>query len=161
MLNKYIEGSEIMPMSAEWLFHYRDVNTGQEWTEGPFINKITQGGFNNQAALFIGEVPSNTAAMHLVIGDNAVAALLDDDIADMGEVTRKAIASKTRTGSLVRLRAFFLATEANGDHECIGIVARSTDVAGSGELLNRLVQPFSKSSNTVLTVEVKWNFQGV
>ncbi|MEN6349342.1 MAG: hypothetical protein ABFD08_08115 [Syntrophomonas sp.] len=158
---KYLRRGETSPITAEWTFHFRDVVTGHEWTEGPFKNKITQGGLNNQAALFVGEVPSSTAAMHMVLGSNGTAAQLSDVIADMGETARKALASKTRSGSLARLRAYLTQNEGNGDHECVGLVARATDQAGSGELLNRLVQPISKTSRTVLTIEIKWTYEGV
>jgi hypothetical protein len=148
-------------ITAEWLFHYKDITTGRRWTVGPFHNKVVQGGLENLAALLICEVPSETAAMHCVIGSSSTPAQLNDTVANMGEVFRKAITSKSRQGAMARLRTFFQTTEANGDHQCMGIVARSTDQAGSGVLLNRLVQPFSKASNTVLTIEVRWSFQGV
>jgi len=148
-------------ISAEWLFHYKDITTGQRWTLGPFRNKVVQGGLENLAALLIGEVPSETAAMHCIVGANSTAAQSDDDVSDMGETYRKAITSKSRQGAMARLRTFFQTSEANGDHQCVGIVARSTDQAGSGVLLSRLVQPFSKSENTVLTVEVRMTLQEV
>jgi len=148
-------------VAAEWLFHYKDTTTGRRWTLGPFRNKVVQSGLENLAALLIGEVPSETAAMHCVIGSNSTAAQSDDDVSDMGETYRKAITSKSRQGAMARLRTFFQTTEANGDHQCVGIVARSTDQAGSGILLNRLVQPFSKAGNTVLTIEVRMTFQEV
>ena len=156
-----ITGKEKTAVTAEWFFHYEDAMTGHKWTIGPIKNKVVQGGLENQAALLTGEVPSTTAAMHCVIGSSAVAATLNDDIADMSEVTRKAITSKSRQGAMARLRTFLQTTEANGNHQCVGIVARSTDAAGGGVLLNRLVQPFSKTSNTVLTIEVRWTFKEV
>lgn len=154
-------GKEKTGVLAEWLFHYEDVVTGAKWTLGPFRNKVVQGGLDNMASLLIGENPSTTAAMHCVIGSNSAAAATTDTIATMTEVARKAITSKSRTGAMARLRTFFGTSEANGNHQCVGIVARSTDAAGSGTLLNRLVQPFSKTSSTVLTIEVRWTFQGV
>jgi len=156
-----MEHQEGILVAAEWLFHYKDITTGRRWTLGPFRNKVVQGGLENMAALLIGEVPSETAAMHCVIGSNSTAAQSDDNVSDMGEVFRKAITSKSRQGAMARLRTFFQTSEANGDHQCVGIVARSTDQAGSGVLLNRLVQPFSKTDNAVLTIEVRIAFQGV
>lgn len=156
-----MEGYEKIEVCADWLFHYEDIATGYKWTQGPYRNKVVQLGLENLAALLIGEVSSTTAAVHCVIGSSAVAAAIDDDITDMGEVTRKAITSKSRQGAMARLRTFFGTAEANGDHQCVGIVARATDQAGSGALLNRLVQPFSKADNTNLTIEVRWTFQGV
>lgn len=152
--------SELATITADWSFHYRDINTGREWTQGPYKNKVVQSGLNNLASLLIGENSSETAAMHIILGCSEVSAQSTDEVADMGEVVRKVISAKTRTGSLARLRTFFQPNEANGDYHCVGVAARSTDVAGSGELLNRLVFPFSKTSNMVLSVEVKWNFVG-
>lgn len=146
---------------AEWLLRYEDVATGQKWTMGPYKNKVVQGGLDNQAALLIGEVSSITAVTHCVIGSSAVAAALDDDISDMGEVARKAITSKIRSGAMARLRTFLSTSEGNGNHQCVGLVARGTDTVGSGTLLNRLVQPFSKTSSTNLTIEIRWTNQGV
>jgi len=156
-----MEHNEKIGMFAEWLFHFDDIITDQRWTLGPFRNKVVQSGLENMDALLIGEVPSETAAMHCVIGSNSTAAQSDDNVSDMGETHRKAITSKSRQGAMARLRTFFQTTEANGDHQCVGIVARSTDQAGSGVLLNRLVQPFSKMDNVVLTIEVRMTFQGV
>jgi len=148
-------------VSADWLFCYENIETGEKWTQGPFKNKVVQGGLENLAALLIGEVPSGSAALHCVIGSSDVPAQLDDDITDMGEVARKIITSKSRQLVVARFRTFLQTHEANGDHQCVGLAARSTDQAGSGVLLNRLVQPFSKADNTVLTIEVRFTFQGV
>ena len=156
-----MECFEKINVYAEWLLHYEDVDTGQKWTLGPYKNKVVQLGLENLAALITGEVSSLTAATHCVIGSSAVAAASDDDITDMVEVARMPITSKTRQGAMARLRTFFQSAEGVGDHQCVGIVARATDAAGSGTLLNRLVQPFSKAANTNLTIEVRWTFQGV
>lgn len=156
-----MECFEKIEVCADWLFLYEDLDTGQKRTLGPYRNKVVQLGLENLAALLTGEVSSLTATTHCVIGNSAVAAATNDDIADMGEVARKAITSKSRQGAMARLRTFFSTSEANGDHQCVGIVARATDQAGSGVLLNRLVQPFSKASNTNLTIEVRMTFQGV
>ncbi len=156
-----IQRNEITGAVVEWLFHFRDVDTGKQWTEGPYNNKVVQGGLENLASLLIGEVTSDTAVTHVVLGDSAVAAAINDDITAMGEVIRKDITSKTRSGAMARFRTFFQTAEANGDFACVGLVARGTNVPGSGVLLNRLVQPFSKASNTVMTVEVRWIHQGV
>ena len=153
--------SENISITAEWFFHYEDIDTGRKWTEGHYKNKVVQSGLENLAALLIGEHPSPTAAMHCVIGSSSAPAQANNTLPDMGEVTRKVITSKSRQGAMARLRTFFGSDEANGDHQCVGIVARATDQVGSGVLLNRLVQPFSKASNTNLTIEVRWIFQGV
>lgn len=158
---KLFRAHEETGVKAEWLFHYEDVDTGKKWTLGPYKNKVVQGGLDNQAALLVGEVPSTTAAMHCVIGSNSAAAATMDTISTMTEVARGDITAKSRSGAMARLRTFFGTSEANGDHNCVGLVARSTDTAGSGVLLNRLVQAFSKTSSMVLTVEVRVTFTGV
>lgn len=152
---------KIVGIVVDWLLRFEDMSIERGWVLGPYRNKVVQGGLENLADLIIGGVPSETAAAHIVIGSNSAPAQSDDDLSDIGEVARKALASKSRQGATARLRAFFLADEANGDHQCLGLVARSTDVAGTGTLLSRLVQPFSKDSNTVLTVEVRWTFTEV
>lgn len=152
---------ENVAVTAEWLFSYEDINTGHKWTIGPYRNKVVQTGLENLATLMTGEVSSLTAATHCVIGSSDVAAAIDDDVSDMGEVERLPITSKSHQGAIARLRTFFGSGEGNGDHECVGLVARATDQTGSGTLINRLVQPFSKASNQVLTIEVLWTFQGV
>ena len=152
---------EQIGVCAEWLFHYEEVATGEKWTLGPYKNTVVQGGLDNMAALLIGENPSTTAAMHCVIGSNATAAATTDTLTAMTEVARGDVTSKTRSGAIARLRAFFGTSEANGNHQCVGLVARSTDTAGSGVLLNRLVQAFSKTASTILTIEVRWTFAGV
>jgi hypothetical protein len=153
--------NEKISIIAEWFFHYEEPATGRKWTLGPFKNKVVQGGLENMAALLIGEVPSPTAAMHCVIGSNDAAANINDTIADMTEVARMPIASKTRTGAMAVLRSYWGINEGIGDHQCAGIVARSTDQAESGVLLHRIVQPFSKAANMTLTIEVRVTYQGV
>ena len=156
-----MDNNENIGITAEWFFRYKDIDTGRKWTDGPFENKVVQDGLANLAALLIGEYPSTTAAMHCVIGSNSTAAQVNDTLVDMNEVFRKTITSKTRSGAMARLRTFLGTSEGNGDHQCVGLAARATDQAGSGVLLNRLVQPFSKAGNTNLTIEVRWTFQGV
>lgn len=160
-IKNFFGNREIIGISAEWLFHYEDIRTGRKWTVGPTKNKIVQGGLTNMASLLIGDRPSETAAMHCVIGSSDIPADISDTLTDMSEVARKAITSKSRTGTMARLRTMFGTSEGNGDHQCVGIVARSTDAAGSGTLLNRLVQPFSKTDSAVLIIEVRWTFTGV
>lgn len=145
---------------VEWLFEWEDIVTGRKWTER-HINKVVQGGLDNLAALLIGEVNSATAVTHVVWGSNDTAALITDTLTNITEVGRKAATTKTRTNGLARLRFFLGSTEGNGDHECFGLIARGTDTAGTGTLLNRLVRPFSKTSAAVLTIEVRWNNTGV
>ncbi len=156
-----MEYSERIGMITEWFFHYEDMTVGRKWAVGPFYNKVVDGGLENLAALLVGEVSSETAAMHCVIGSSSTPAQADDTVADMGETFRKEITTKYRQGTTAKLRTLLQTTEANGDHQCVGIVARSTDQAESGVLINRLVQPFSKSNSTVLTIEVSFTFQEV
>lgn len=156
---------ESIQLTGEWTITTTTINqaTGLPISRSrkKLKNRITNGGLANMAALLIGEHPSDTSAMHIVIGSNATQAQDNDTITSMGEVLRKAIVSKSSTGGVARLRIFLQNTEGNGDHKCLGVVARSTDVAGTGDLLNRLVQPFSKASNQVMTIECRIIFQRV
>src|SRR5690625_1412408 len=68
--------------------------------------------------------------------------------------------SKNRQGSMLRLRFFLMQNEANGDWEEYGIFAAGTENEGSGEMINRINQPISKASNTLLTVEVRITLSG-
>ncbi len=152
------EKAEIM---AEWVIYFTDIHTGKISKFIKKNNKVVDGGLANMAALLIGEVPSGTAAMHCVIGASNTSAEDLDTITNMEETIRKSITTKTRTGGVARLRTVFFSHEANGDHQCLGIVARATDQAGSGELLNRLVQPFSKDDDHDMTIECRFIFQRV
>lgn len=164
-MQKHVAQNEYISITGEWTITTTTINptTGLPINRSrkKLKNRITNGGLANMAALLIGEYPSETGSMHIVIGSNAIPAQDNDTITSMGEVLRKPIVSKSRTGSTARLRAFLLNTEGNGDHKCLGVVARSTDVAGTGELINRLAQQFSKASNQVLTIECKIIFQRV
>jgi hypothetical protein len=147
---------ENMQMKVEWKFNYEDIETGEKWVDGPYKNKIVQGGLNNIAQLLIGEVSSSTAASHIVWGSNTAAATITDTIATMTEVGRQATTTKSRSNETAYLRTFLGSSTGNGNHKEIGLVARGTTASGSGVLLTRLVQSFSKTATQVLTIEVRW-----
>lgn len=144
-----IEGIKV---SGEWDFIFSDLQ-GNEVERITKKNIITQSGLNFIASLIINQY-TNDIPFYLALGKGTTEAdRLDAQLED--EQFRKIIASKNRQGSMIRLRFFFLQNEANGDWEEYGVFAAGTQNKGSGELLNRLVAPISKASNTFLTIEVR------
>ncbi|MTV49839.1 hypothetical protein GJ688_12740 [Heliobacillus mobilis] len=85
----------------------------------------------------------------LVIGDD------NDPGETITEVLRKPVSSISRTGNQVRFRTQFLQQEAVGDHRKIAVFTGATDTPGTGTMLNLLVKPWSKTANTLLTVEAR------
>lgn len=148
-----------MLIKPEWVFYFYEPATGHQWQLGPYGNKITVGGLAMQARLLTGDVAdATTAAMHLALGTGTSPAQANDTKLQT-EITRKSITSKSYQGGLARLRTFFGVDEANGDWEESGIFGQSTDVIDTGVLINHLVQSFSKTSNTALTIEVRFIFE--
>src|SRR5690625_2935185 len=119
---------------------------------------ITQSGLNFIASLIVNQY-TNDIPFYLALGKGTTAATKQDTQLE-DEQFRKIIASKNRQGSMIRLRFFFLQNEANGDWEEYGVFAAGTQNNGSGEMLNRLVTPISKASNTILTIEVRLTLAG-
>ena len=149
-----IEGIKV---SGEWDFIYHDLN-GNEIERITKKNLITQSGLNFIASLLINQY-TNDVPFYLALGTGTTeAARGDTQLED--EQFRKIIASQNRQGSMIRLRFFMLQNEANGDWEEYGVFAAGTQNEGSGEMLNRLVVPVSKASNTVLTIEVRITLAG-
>ncbi|MZP28683.1 hypothetical protein GTO91_02980 [Heliobacterium undosum] len=131
-------------VKGEWFFEYSDGTI-----KGPLNNFITQAGFG-LIAQNIGLLPSP----YLVIGDDTAPG------ETIAELLRKPVSSVSQSGNQVRFRTQLLPGEANGDHRKVSIFVGATDVAGTGTMLNLLVQPWSKSANTVLTVEARITVKG-
>lgn len=142
-----LEGIHI---TGHWRFIYEDGTVIER------KNLITQSGLNKLAALLINE-GTNDIPFHLAIGTGTNAASAGDTKLQT-ESLRKLVSAKTRQANMVRLRTFFLSNEANGNWNEFGIFLAGTDQKDSGKLLNRLVSPISKASNTVLTIEVRITF---
>lgn len=143
---------ETVRVSGEWLFYL----------DGKLIkrekNLLVQSGLNYLAALLIAE-QTNSMSIHLALGTGTTApAATDTKLVTEG--LRKAVSAKTRQANLVRLRTFFLASEANSTHYEFGIFLAGTATKDSGTLLNRIVPTggISKTSSTVLTVECRLTF---
>lgn len=136
--------------SGEWYFYENGILVKRAH------NKIVQSGIDLLAALFIAE-RQNSLPFHLAIGKgNTPAAATDTKL--QSEAFRKEVSAKQRLGSTVSIRTQFFPAEANGDFHEFGIFIAGTGEAGSGTLFSRLVTPYSKTSNAVLTIEVKISF---
>ncbi len=136
-----------LKVEGHWRFIYGDGTVIER------KNLITQSGLNLLASLLINE-QQNDIPFYLAMGSGTNLAVASDTQLQT-ETFRKIVSSKTRQASTARLRTFLLQSEANGDHKEFGIYLMGTEERGSGTLLNRLVAPISKTSNTVLTVEVR------
>ena len=144
---------EGIKVKGEWLFYLDGKLVKQE------KNLITQAGLNFLAALLIGNQISDVP-IHLGLGTDSTAPALTDTKLK-AEALRKAVASKQRQANMVRIRAFFLPAEANGDWKEFGLFLSGTDLPDSGTLFNRITPPggISKAGNQVLSVEVRVTFE--
>lgn len=147
--------SEGIKVTGHWTFTYEDVDSG-EITVIERKNLITQSGLNLLASLLIGE-QTNDIPFYIALGSGTTPAA-STDVKLEAETFRKLIAAKSRQSNMVRLRAFFLSTESNGDHQEFGVYAAGTENLESGILLNRLVTPISKADNQLLTIECRLTF---
>ena len=138
-------------MRGEWLFYLDDKLVARE------DNKIVGSGLDFMSKLLINEEP-NSMSVHMAMGTGATAVSTADTKLEI-EGFRKVVTSKTRTGPMCRFRTFMLSNEANGDWKEFGIFLKSTDIAESGVLLNRVVVPISKASNQALTIEARITFE--
>ncbi|GAB7389002.1 hypothetical protein BSNK01_28400 [Bacillaceae bacterium] len=145
-----MKNNEPIAICGEWLFLFDDGTVIEK------KNLITQAGLNFLASLFVGE-QTNDIPFHLAIGTGTNPAAAGDTKLQ-AEAYRKDVSSKQREANMVRLRTFFLSNEANGNWSEFGIFLAGTDQANSGTLFNRLVTPISKTSNQVLTIEVRITF---
>ncbi len=115
-----------------------------------------QSGLEFLAALFVGEQSPDTS-IYIALGTGTqVASSTDDKL--RAEGIRKVVTFRQRQLNVVRLRAFFMATEANGDWQEFGVFVAATDVQDSGTLFNRLVTPISKAGNQVMSIECRLTF---
>lgn len=146
---------ENVGVSGTWIF---------EWSDGTRRiekNKITQSGLEALAALFIGELPQSNA-IFLALGTGETAAASGNTKLQV-ERYRKILTSKTRNLNEVRLRFFLTTSEAIGEWAEMGVFLAGTEIADSGQMLNRILPSggIRKASNQTLTVEVRIRFQGV
>jgi hypothetical protein len=151
---------ENIGVSGTWLFTWRDED-GNILETREEHNLITQSGLEALAALFIGELPQSNA-MYLALGTGETEAASGDKKLEM-EGFRKALTSKTRDLNEVRLRFFLTTSEAIGEWAEMGVFLAGTEIADSGQMLNRILPSggIRKASNQTLTVEVRIKFQGV
>lgn len=142
-----MEISEGLKVTGHWTFAYDDGTVLER------KNLITQSGLNWLASLVIGET-TNDVPFYIAMGTGTTAAASTDTKLGV-ETFRKLIATKSRQNNVIRLRAFLLSTEGNGDFEEFGVFAEGTENADSGTLINRLVSPVSKANNQLLTIECR------
>jgi hypothetical protein len=150
----FLDLKENVGVSGTWIF---------EWSDGTRRiekNKITQSGLEALAALFIGELPQSNA-IFLALGTGETAAA-DGNVKLEAEGYRKILTSKTRNLNEVRLRFFLTTSEAIGEWAEMGVFLAGTEIADSGQMLNRILPSggIRKASNQTLTVEVRIKFQG-
>lgn len=124
-------------IKGEWFFEYSDGSI-----EGPFSNFITTAGLGQTA-----EILKGLASPFLVIGDDTAPG------ETITELFRKAVSVVTCDGPMVRFRTQLLASECNGDHQKAAIYYGASSSPGTGTMYNLLVKPWSKASNTTLTIE--------
>ena len=100
--------------------------------------------------------------MYLALGTGTTAAASGNTKLQV-EGYRKILTSMTRELNEVRLRFFLLTSEANGEWSEMGVMLAGTEIADSGQMLNRILPSggIRKASNQTLTVEVRIKFQGV
>lgn len=151
---------ENIGVSGTWLFTWRD-EAGNVLETREEHNLITQSGLEALAALFIGELPQSNA-MYLALGTGTTASASGNTKLQV-EGYRKILTSMTRELNEVRLRFFLLTGEANGEWSEMGVFLAGTEIADSGQMLNRILPSggIRKTSNQTLTVEVRIRFQGV
>ncbi len=151
---------ENIGVSGTWLFVWRDKD-GNILETREEHNLITQSGLEALAALFIGELPQSNA-MYLALGTGTTASASGNTKLQV-EGYRKILTSMTRELNEVRLRFFLLTGEANGEWSEMGVFLAGTEIADSGQMLNRILPSggIRKASNQTLTVEVRIKFQGV
>lgn len=152
MEQKFSYVNQSIALIGDWDFIWSDPD-GNEIKRETVKNLITQSGLNFLASLLIAET-TNDVPFYLALGTGSTAAASTDTALQV-ETFRKLIAAKSRQANMVRLRGFFLNTEANGDFAEFGVFAAGTQLTGSGTLINRLVTPISKADNQVLTIECR------
>lgn len=130
--------NEMIPVKCDWFFYWGDAETG------PHPNAITPAGYEIVASGIEG-----LSSPYLVIGDDADAGFT------ITEVFRKAVSYVARDGNVIRFRTVLLPSEANGDHQKASIFYGASGGAGTGTMFNLLKQPYTKTSNAVLTIEAR------
>jgi hypothetical protein len=129
---------------GEWRFKYYDKSLKLVNDTGWLKNFITGAGLQKVA-----ECVETLPSPYIVLGtDTATGETITEFI-------RKPVVSTVRTGNIIRFRAIFLANEGNTDFEKASLFYDATATAGTGTMFNLLLKPFSKDSNTIMTVEVK------
>ncbi|MBC9785903.1 hypothetical protein H1S01_15565 [Heliobacterium chlorum] len=130
---------EQLDIKGEWFF---EVEGGA--VIGPLSNFITSAGM-----LLLAQTVSNLPSPYLVVGDDLASG------ETITEVIRKPVSTIVVSGYQIRFRTQLLQNEGNGNHSKAAIFIGGTNVTGTGTMLNLLSQPWSKTSNTILTIETR------
>lgn len=125
-------------VKSEWFFN----------GEGPYDNFITEAGLEK-----IVETIQNFSSPFLVLGDDTAPGEV------INEVFRMPVSTRVRDGNMMRFRTQILPGIANGDYKKASIFIEATEIPNSGIMLNLINKPFSKSGNTVLTIECRITVQ--
>ena len=130
-------------IKGEWFLEWRNID-GILLGSQMLNNFITTAGKN-----LIAQEIENLSSPYLVLGTDTTAGEV------ITEGFRKAVSIITRTSNLVRFRTQMLASEANGNWEKASLFYGASSTVGTGTMFNLLVSPFSKTSNQILTIEIK------
>lgn len=132
-----------LKVKGEWYFEEG------ETIRGPFSNFVTVTGVQRMATLIQG-----LSSPFLVLGTDITTGEV------ITEVFRKPVSSVLVSGNLVRFRTQLFPEEANGNFQKASIFVEGTSTPSTGIMFNLLRRPFSKSTNTVMTIEARITIQG-
>jgi hypothetical protein len=149
IINKRIQCFSIV---GEWHFYLDDKLVLKQ------KNLIVQTGLNFAAGFFTGDsLPTTPLYLGIGIGTTAIAST-DTKLAN--ESLRKIVSAKSRQSNMLRIRTYFLATEANGNWSEFGMYYGGSTVLNSGTLFNRILPTggISKTNKQALTIEQRITF---
>lgn len=142
---KLLEGGEYLKnsikVSCEWYLY----DESGLCIKGPLTNYVTGAGLTAIASSM-----EAFESPYLVIGDDSTPG------ETITESYRKAVSYVSRSGPIISFRIQLLADEGNGNHEKTCIFIGASSISGTGTMLNLLTVPWSKTSNTLLTVEARF-----
>lgn len=146
---KKIEVGEAIRVSGVWRFYLNGKLVREE------KNLVVTSGLGLIASLLANE-QTNACSVHIAWGTGETAAVAGNTVLE-SETGRKAATTRTRTGAVLKLRAFLITTEGNGTWTEFGVFFAGTDAAGSGTLFNRILPTggVTKTLGDTLTVEVE------
>lgn len=128
-----------------------------DFKEKTFKNQVVSVGRQCFAGRLVGETTYTGIINYGALGTGSTAISDSDTVLDT-EVKRKAVATRSRTGTSVTVRFFFTKSDTNGTYEEFGTFIDGSASADSGQLFNRvLTGGWTKSSSETLTVTVQFD----